>query len=58
MHSHATVMATAVGGVIWHEFEEHSISLATRVSRYRHARGHERVDICRRHFGDYGAMGS
>ena len=29
MHSHATVMATAVGGVIWHEFEEHSISLAT-----------------------------
>ena len=29
MHSHATVMATAVGGVIWHAFEEHSISLAT-----------------------------
>ena len=29
MHSHATVMATAVGGVIWHAFEEHSISLAS-----------------------------
>ena len=29
MHSHATVMATAVGGVIWHAFEEHSISLVT-----------------------------
>ena len=29
MHSHASVMATAVGGVIWHAFEEHSISLAT-----------------------------
>lgn len=29
MHSHASTMATAVGGVLWHQFEEHSISLVT-----------------------------
>lgn len=29
MHSHYTVMVTAVGGVVWHQFEEDSISLAT-----------------------------
>ncbi|MDG1937116.1 MAG: long-chain-fatty-acid--CoA ligase [Paracoccaceae bacterium] len=29
MHSHYTVNVTAVGGVVWHQFEEDSISLAT-----------------------------
>ena len=29
MHSHYTVNVTAVGGVVWHQFEENSVSLAT-----------------------------
>ena len=29
MHSHYNVLVTAIGGVIWHKFEDHSISLAT-----------------------------
>ena len=29
MHSHYTVNVTAVGGVIWHQFEENSVSLST-----------------------------